>query len=113
MRFRRIVIVLAVSTILMGLAYSASVWAAPDQSPARQTVPTRTPHVPPKEEKDTPTPVPTFIMPTPTPRVTLTSSLAPQTLPASGSTLSFPAGLMAVGLLLVLTGWVARRQIKV
>jgi hypothetical protein len=66
--FRRILIVVAVGAILMGLASTPFVWAAPGQSPARQTVPSRTPVAPPtKEEKDKLTPAPTFVNPTPAP----------------------------------------------
>ena len=119
MLFRRILIVLAVGAILMGLASTTFVWAAPGQSPAWQTIPAKTPVAPPtKEEKDTPTPAPTFVTPSPTPwtgtampGVIVVTPPAPQTLPASGSAHPFPAGWMAAGILLTLTGWFARRRV--
>jgi len=118
----------------MGLASTTFVWAAPGQSPARQTLPTKTPLGSPKEEKDTPTPAPTFMLPTPTPWtgtampivtvvtpltptlwmgtampiVTVVTPLTPQTLPAGGSALSFPAGLLAAGILLTCAGCLVR-----
>ena len=115
MTFRRIVLVLTVGAILVGLASTTFVWAAPGQSPARQTLPTKTPLGSPKEEKDTPTPAPTFVLPTPTPWtgtampiVTVVTPATPQTLPAGGSALSFPAGLMAAGILLTCAGCLVR-----
>ena len=85
MAFRRVITVLAMGTSLMGLASTTFVWASPGQSPVRQTLPTRT-------------------------WVTLAPALARQTLPASGSRLSFPAGLMAAGVLFTFSGWTARRR---
>jgi hypothetical protein len=115
MTFRRITRVLAMGTILVGLASTTFAWAAPGQSPARQTLPTKTPRGSPKEEKDTPTPAPTFMLPTQTPWtetampiVTVGTLATPQTLPAGGSALSFPAGLMAVGILLTCAGCLVR-----
>jgi hypothetical protein len=115
MTFRRIILVLAMGAILMGLASTAFVWAAPEQNPARQTLPTKTPLGPPKEEKDKPTPVPTFLLPTSTPWtgtampiVTVVTPATPQTLPAGGSALSFPAGLTAAGILLTCAGCLVR-----
>jgi len=119
MLFRRIFIVLAVGAILMGLASTTFVWAAPGQSPAGQTIPTRTPVAPPtKEEKDKPTPTSTFVTPTPTPWtgtampvVTVMAPPSPQTLPASGAGFSaFPLALVAAGALLVYVGLMARQR---
>ena len=121
MVLRRMIIVLAIGIILMGLASTTFVWAAPGQSPARQTLPTKTPVVPPtQEEKDKPTPVPTFATPTPTPGLgtatpvaTLVTPPLPQTLPASGVEFSiFPLALIVAGAMLVLAGWTARYRTK-
>jgi hypothetical protein len=115
MLFRRILIVLAAGAILMGLASTTFVWAAPGQSPAWQTIPTKTPVVPPtKEEKDTPTPASTLLGPTPTPWVTPTAALTPaavpQILPAGGAELPIvPLVLAAGGALLVYVGLMMRR----
>ena len=128
MLFRRILIVLAVGAILMGLASTTFVWAAPGQSPASQTIPSRTPVAPPtKEAKDTPTPAstllgptptptptPTLLGPTPTPWVTPTAALAPaalpQMLPAAGAELPIvPLALAAGAALLVYAGLMMRR----
>ena len=112
MLFRRILIVLAVGAILMGLASTTFVWAAPGQSPASQTIPSRTPVAPPtKEAKDTPAPTPTPWTGTAMPVVTVMTLPLPQTLPASGSAHPFPAGWMAAGILLTLTGWFARCRV--
>lgn len=119
MTFRRILIVLAVGAILMGLASTTFVWAAPGQSPAWQTIPTKTPvALPTKGEKDKPTPASTFVSPTPTPWTgtampvaTVAPLPSPQTLPAGGAGFSaFPLALVAVGALLVYVGWIARRK---
>ena len=104
----------------MGLASTTFVWAAPGQSPVRQTLPTKTPTDTPKEEKDTPTPVPTLTNPTPTPRTgvatpvgTVVSPPPPQTLPASGARFStFSLVLMAAGVWLVYVGWSLRRRAR-
>jgi hypothetical protein len=115
MLFHRIFTVLAVGAILMGLASTTFVWAAPGQSPAGQTIPTKTPVAPPtKEEKDKPTPTPTFRSPTPTLWVTPTAALAPialpQMLPAAGARLPIvPLALAAGGALLVYVGLMMRR----
>ena len=115
MLFRRILIVLAVGAILMGLASTTFVWAAPEQSPAWQTIPTKTPVAPPtKEAKDTPAPTSTLPGPTPTPWVTPTAALAPaalpQMLPAAGAELPIvPLALAAGAALLVYAGLMMRR----
>jgi len=119
MALRRIFVVLAIGAILMGLASTTFVWAAPGQSPVRQTLPTKTPLVPPtKEEKDKPTSVPTFVTPTPTrwtgtamPVVTVLTPPLPQTLPASGAGFAaLPLALVAAGALLVYIGLMARQR---
>ena len=121
MASRRIVVVLAVGAILMGLASTTFVWAAPGQSPARQTLPTKTPVVPPtREEKDKPTPVPTLTSPTPTPRTgvatpvgTVVAPPLPQTLPAGGARFStFSLVLIAAGIWLVYIGWSLRNRAR-
>jgi len=70
MGFRRVVIILTLGIIVVALASIDAVWATPEQSPDRQTVPTKTPKestpVSPPKEKDTPTPVPPTITATPT-----------------------------------------------
>ena len=115
MASRRIVVVLAIGIVLMGLASTTFVWAAPGQSPVRQSVPTRTPTDSPKEEKDTPTPV---LTPTPrtgvaTPVGTVVAPPTPQILPASGAGFSaFSLVLVAAGIWLVYAGWSLRRRAK-
>jgi hypothetical protein len=115
MMFHRIFTVLAVGAILMGLASATFVWAAPGQSPAGQTIPTKTPVAPPtKGEKDTPTPTSTFRSPTPTLWVTPTAALTPvalpQMLPAAGAERPIvPLALAAGGALLVYAGLMMRR----
>ncbi|MGQ9468050.1 MAG: hypothetical protein ACUVSG_10495, partial [Anaerolineae bacterium] len=52
--------------LLVGLAVGPDLWAAPGQSPHRQTVPTRTP-VPPPTEPPPPPPPPPSEPPTATP----------------------------------------------
>ncbi len=121
MASRRIVVVLTIGIVLMGLASTTFVWAAPGQSPVRQSVPTHTPVAPPtKEEKDKPTPVPTLTTPTPTPRTgvatpvgTVVAPPTPQILPASGAGFSaFSLALIAAGIWLVYVGWSLRRKAK-
>jgi len=52
--------------LMVALAAGPDLWAAPGQSPARQTVPTRTPQPPPTE----PPPPPPADQPTPVPSAT-------------------------------------------
>jgi len=79
MKSDRVSIVLAFGIILAVLLSVNAVWATPEQSADRQTVPTKTPTesmpVSPPKEKDTPTPVPPTITATPTlvPRTPLAS----------------------------------------
>ena len=120
MALRRILVVLAIGAILMGLASTTFVWAAPGQSPVRQTLPTKTPVAPPtKEEKDKPTPVPTLTTPTPTPRTGVATPVGtvvappPQTLPAGGASFStFSLVLIAAGIWLVYIGWSLRNRAR-
>lgn len=104
----------------MGLASTTFVWAAPGQSPVRQTLPTKTPTDSPKGEKDTPTPVPTLTNPPPTPRTgvatpvgTVVAPPPPQTLPAGGASFStFSLVLIAAGVWLVYVGWSLRHRAR-
>ena len=92
--------------LVMGLAVGPDLWAAPGQSPGRQTVPSRTPEPQPTEPpsskpkpKDQPTPVPT-----PTVEVTPTAELSDPLLPqAGGWSIRLPLGaaLMIIGLLVM------------
>ena len=59
--------------LMVALAAGPDLWAAPGQSPARQTVPTRTPQPPPTEPPPPPTeppPPPPADQPTPVPSAT-------------------------------------------
>jgi len=59
-------VILAVLAITMELAAGSDLWAAPSQSPGRQTVPTRTPQsVPTKKPAPPPTTPPPTAQPTP------------------------------------------------
>jgi hypothetical protein len=107
MKSHRVVVILAFVMILTALVSNKVVWATPEQSPDRQTVPSRTPTVPtpvpppPKEDKNTPVP--------PTATVALTT--LPQTLPPAGTVLTLsPLGPVVVGLLLAVVGWLMRRK---
>jgi len=65
--------------LVVGLVAGPDLWAAPGQSPARQTVPTRTPEQPPTPEPTNPPPKPKPEKPQPTaaPEVTPTASPVP------------------------------------
>jgi len=73
--------VVALGILVVGVTAGADLWAAPEQNPARQTVPTRTPVPPPTEPppppKEKPKPDPTAIPATPTP--------LPEAAPAGGA----------------------------
>jgi hypothetical protein len=81
MKSDRVLIILAFGIILARLLSVNAVWATPEQSGNRQTVPTFTPKgstpvPPPEKEKDTPTPVP--------PTATVTPTRLPATLRPTG-----------------------------
>jgi hypothetical protein len=78
---RDVLWVVALGIIMVGLAAGPDLWAAPGHSPARQTVPTRTPSRPPTE---TPRPRPTS-KPKPTATAQPTSVAPSETVPAEGS----------------------------
>jgi hypothetical protein len=65
-------LVLSGIIIMFGLIAQPDLWAAPDQNPARQTVPTRTPEQPPTP-KPTQKPKPKNPDPTAAPEVTPTA----------------------------------------
>lgn len=109
--------------LMMGLIAGPDLWAAPGQSPARQTVPTRTPtSAPPTETPISPTETPT---PPPTTKPKPTSVPLPTSpaIPAGGSSgpllpkaggwsihLRLALALMMSGLLVLAIGrWRARR----
>jgi hypothetical protein len=112
MALRRIIVVLAIGAILMGLASTTFVWAAPGQSPVRQTLPTRHQSLLRLKRKDKPTPVPTLTTPT----LTRTGWRPSEQLkPAAAK--HFPrsqffdllAGAIVFGMWLVYIGWVRNR----
>ncbi len=96
--------------LVVGLAVGPDLWAAPGQSPARQTVPTRTPPPPPTEPPPPPPPPtePPPDQPSPTPTATVEATpaggpaepLLPET---GGWSMRFLLGvaLVAVGLLVL------------
>jgi cytoskeletal protein RodZ len=126
MKSDRVSIVLAFGIILALLSVNA-VWATPEQSPDRQTVPTRTPKVPtsvptkekdtpvpaPPKEKDRPTPVPPTMTTTPTAQALASSTPAnsPQTLPRAGASLPPMAwlSLVILGGMALATGMILAR----
>jgi hypothetical protein len=74
--------IVVLGILMMGLVAGPDLWAGPGQSPARQTVPTRTPTASPPTE--TPTPQPTS-KPKPT-SIAQTPTAAPsENIPAEGS----------------------------
>jgi len=79
---RGVLLVIVLGILIMGLATGPGLWAAPGQSPARQTVPTRTPTpLPPTETPSPPPktkPKPTS---TPTPTALATSSALSENVP--------------------------------
>jgi len=60
--------------LVVGLVAGPDLWAAPGQSPARQTVPTRTPEQPPTPEPTSPPKPKPKPQPTAAPEVTPTAS---------------------------------------
>ena len=118
MKSDRILIVLAFGIILAALLSVNAVWATPEQSADRQTIPTKTPTEsmpvpPPKEEKDTPTPVPPTAAATPTAQALASSTPAnsPQTLPRAGASLPPMArlSLVILGGMALATGMILAR----
>ena len=106
--------VLALGILVMGLSTGRDLWAAPGQSPARQTVPTRTPVTPPTQppsspkKEPAPTPTPT-VAPTPVAEVIPADGPAQPLLPdAGGSSIRFQLGVVVTvaGLL----AWAAVRR---
>lgn len=79
---RDVLWVVALGIIMVGLAAGPDLWAAPGQSPVRQTVPTRTPTSRPPTE--TPPPRPTS-KPKPTSTAQATSVAPSENAPAEGS----------------------------
>jgi hypothetical protein len=90
--------------IVLGLATGPALWAAPGQNPARQTVPTKTPTLPPATETPSvpPTSNPPANSPTPVPTATLgvtpTGQISEPLLPLAGG-LSLYASIGAAMLL--------------
>jgi hypothetical protein len=61
---RDILWIVVLGILMVGLAAGPDLWAAPGQSPGRQTVPTRTPQPPPTEPPPPPPPPPPTDQPT-------------------------------------------------
>jgi hypothetical protein len=118
---RGVLLVIVLGILMAGLATGPGLWAAPGQSPARQTVPTRTPTPSPPTETPSPPPKtkpkPT---PTPTPTALATSSALSENvpieepsrprLPEAGGASLYPylgAAMTAVGFFIL--AWVGRR----
>jgi LPXTG-motif cell wall-anchored protein len=103
--------------LALGLAVGPDLWAAPGQSPARQTVPTKTPPRPPTEPPpppptEPPPPPPTSPPPAPTSTVDTVPAEGPADplLPKAGGEsvyLSLGMALMVMGFLALV---VARRR---
>jgi hypothetical protein len=116
---RGVLLVIVLGILMAGLATGPGLWAAPGQSPARQTVPTRTPT--PSPPTETPSPPPkTKPKPTPTPTALATSSALSENvpieepsrprLPEAGGASLYPylgAAMTAVGFFIL--AWVGRR----
>ncbi|NIV35641.1 MAG: hypothetical protein GWN58_41165 [Anaerolineae bacterium] len=106
------IVVLGILTL--GLVAGPGLWAAPGQSPARQTVPTRTPTASPPTETPTPRPTSeprptsTALTPTATPseNIPATGSSSPLLPEAGGRSIRLRLGwvLIALGLLVLATG---------
>ena len=96
------------SMLTIGLAAGPDLWAAPNQSPARQTVPTPTPEPQPTEPPSSKPKPKDQLTPVPTPTVEVTPTIEPSEplLPrAGGWSIRFPLGvtLMVVVLLAIAT----------
>ncbi len=100
--------------LMVGLTAGPDLWAAPGQSPARQTVPTLTPSPSPTEPPPPPTSPPPTTQPMPTPtalavsstasNATLAGSSSEPILPEAGGwsiRLYLSAAMIAVGLLVL------------
>jgi len=88
--------------LAMGLVVGPDMWAAPEQNPARQTVPTRTPPSPPSPPTRTPPSPPTQTPPS------LPTSSSPADQPTSAPTAAMgaiPAGRLSKPLLPEAGGW--------
>ena len=99
---RDVLWVVALGIIMVGLAAGPDLWAAPGHSPARQTVPTRTPTSRPPTE--TPPPQPTSKpQPTSTAQATSAAPLLPE---AGGRSVRLHLGvaIMVVSLLVLAVG---------
>jgi hypothetical protein len=114
MKSDRVSIVLAFGIILVLLSVNA-VWATPEQSADRQTIPTRTPNgptpVPPSKEKDTPVPPTAAATPTAQALASSTPANSPQTLPRAGASLPPMAwlSLVILGGMALATGMILAR----
>jgi hypothetical protein len=93
--------IVLIGLLATGLAVGPNLWAAPEQDPARQTVPTRTPQSSPtsRPPKAQPTSIPTATVGA-TPPVASSESLLPQ---AGGRSLRLSLGLalLVVGLFVI------------
>lgn len=99
--------VVALGILLAGLPDGTDLWAAPGQSPARQTVPTRTPEAPPPpppKEKPSPAPAAAPATPTPLPEVVPAGGASEPLLPGAGGRsirLQLGAAMVVAGLLVL------------
>jgi len=83
MRSRSVLWLVLLGILAIGLTVGPDLWAAPGQSPARQTVPTQTPPVPPTEPP-TKSPSPSPKDPPPPDQPTLAPTAAVGTILARG-----------------------------
>ena len=81
-RIVRWLILLAVLVVAVRLATEPDSWAAPGQSPERQTVPTRTPVPSPTTPSPSPTKSPSSKKPAPAPTVAPTATPLSEVVPA-------------------------------
>jgi cell division septation protein DedD len=112
MKSRIIVAIMMMATILLGLVSARAVWATPEQNPARQTVPSRTPTpLPPSPTKEKGNDASTSVPGTPAPSSTPVPTQSPQILPAAGTVLTnLPLEWVAIGTLLAAAGWFLHRR---